>query len=228
MSDNSRIMRLITFLQHNKRLLFRATLFTLLIAFIILSCIVFFLPLEYLDIHISEEIQEKQGPYLTTIMIWLSWFGRTSVSVVMVVITSLIFLISRLKKEAVLMVSTLLSGILGLGLKILINRPRPSKDLVFLLEETKYQSFPSGHVLFYTVFFGALILIILHLKKIKYKVKLFLIIICLSMIFLGAVSRVYLGAHWFTDVLGGFILGVFCVLIIGYFYVKNDKNIPKA
>lgn len=221
-------MRLRIFLQNNKRLLFRATAGSLLIAFIILSCIVFFLPLEYLDIHISEEIQEKQTPNLNTLMIWLSWFGRTSVSVVMVGITSLIFFILRFKKEAVLMVSTLFSGILGLGLKMLINRPRPSKDLVVLLEETKYQSFPSGHVLFYTVFFGALILIILHLKKIKYKVKLFLIIICLSTIFLGAVSRVYLGAHWFTDVLGGFILGVFCVLIIGYFYVKNDKNIPKA
>lgn len=221
-------MRLITFLQNNIRLLFRATLFTLLIAFITLSLIVLFLPLEYLDIHISEEIQEKQSPALNTIMIWLSWFGRTSVSIVVVGITSLFFLVSGYRKEAVIMVSTLLSGILGLGFKMLINRPRPSQDLVVLLEETKYQSFPSGHVLFYTVFFGALILIILHLKKIKYKLRLFLIIICLSMIFFGAVSRIYLGAHWFTDVLGGFILGVLCVLIIGYFYVKNDKNIPKA
>jgi undecaprenyl-diphosphatase len=93
------------------------------------------------------------------------------------------------------------------------------------LEETKYQSFPSGHVLFYTVFFGTLILIILRLKKIKYKLKIFLITVCLSIIFFGAVSRVYLGAHWFTDVLGGFILGVFCVLIMGYFYVKNDTNV---
>ncbi|UWX61793.1 phosphatase PAP2 family protein [Chryseobacterium oranimense] len=160
-------------------------------------------------------------------MIWISWFGRTSVSIVMVGLTSLFFLILSYKKEAVLILSTLLSGVLGLGLKILINRPRPSKDLVVLLEETKYQSFPSGHVLFYTVFFGALILIILRLKKIKYKVKLFLIIICLSIIFFGAVSRVYLGAHWFTDVLGGFILGILCVLIMGYFYVKSDTNVSE-
>jgi undecaprenyl-diphosphatase len=54
-----------------------------------------------LDIHISEEIQEKQTPNLNTLMIWLSWFGRTSVSVVMVGITSLVFFILRLKKEAV-------------------------------------------------------------------------------------------------------------------------------
>lgn len=221
-------MKLITFLKNNKRLLFRASLVTLLIAFVTLSCMVFFFPLEYLDIHISEEIQEKQTPDLNTIMIWLSWFGRTTVSVVMVGLSSLLFLIIGYKKEAVLILSTLLSGVLGLGLKMLINRPRPSKDLVVLLEETKYQSFPSGHVLFYTVFFGALILVFLHLKKMEYKIKLFLIIICLTLIFFGAVSRVYLGAHWFTDVLGGFILGVFCVLIMGYFYVKNDKNITKV
>jgi len=191
----------------------------------VLSCFVFFEPPEYLDIHISEEIQENQTPNLNTIMIWISWFGRTPVSVVMVVLSAFLFYFLRLKKESILILSSLLSGILGLGLKMLVNRPRPSKDLVVLLEETKYQSFPSGHVLFYTVFFGALILIILRLKKIKYKVKIFLITVCLSVIFFGAVSRVYLGAHWFTDVLGGFILGVFCVLIMGHFYVKSDTNV---
>ncbi len=220
-------MKLINFLQINKRLLFRSSLVTLLIIFTALSFFVLLEPPEYLDIHISEEIQEKQTPDLDTIMIWISWLGRTPVSAVMVVLIALFFYFLNLKKEAVLILSTLLSGILGLGLKMLINRPRPSKDLVVLLEDTKYQSFPSGHVLFYTVFFGALILIILRLKKIKYKIKIFLVTLCLSIIFFGAVSRVYLGAHWFTDVLGGFILGVLCVLLMGYFYVKNDTNVPR-
>lgn len=218
-------MKLINFLQVNKRLLFRSSLITLLIIFIALSFFVFFEPPEYLDIHISEEIQEKQTPDLDIMMIWISWLGRTPVSVVMVALFALFFYFLRLKKEAVLILSTLLSGVLGLALKMLINRPRPSKDLVVLLEDTKYQSFPSGHVLFYTVFFGALILIILRLRKIKYKMKIFLVTLCLSIIFFGAVSRVYLGAHWFTDVLGGFILGVFCVLLMGYFYVKNDTKV---
>ena len=219
-------MKLINLLQVNKQLLFRSSLVTLLIIFTALSFFVLFEPPEYLDIHISEEIQENQTPDLDTIMIWISWLGRTSVSVVMVVLIALFFYFLRLKKEAVLILSTLLSGILGLGLKMLINRPRPAKDLVVLLEDTKYQSFPSGHVLFYTVFFGALILIILRLKKIKYEIKIFLVTLCLSIIFFGAVSRVYLGAHWFTDVLGGFILGVLCVLLMGYFYIKNDTNVP--
>ncbi len=220
-------MKLITFLQTNKSVLFRSVLITLFIAFILLSCLVFFTPTKYLDIHISREIQEKHTPGLNTLMIWISWLGRTPVSVVMVIVSSLCFLLMSYKKESLLILSTLLSGVIGLGMKMLINRPRPSKDLVILLEETKYQSFPSGHVLFYTVFFGALILIILRLKKIKYTLKIFLITICLSMIFLGAFSRIYLGAHWFTDVVGGFILGTLCVLLMGYFYVGNSRNISE-
>ncbi|PQA93228.1 hypothetical protein B0A69_13880 [Chryseobacterium shigense] len=220
-------MKLITFLQTNKSVLFRSVLATLFIAFVLLSCLVLFIPPKYLDLHISREIQEKQTPGLNTLMIWISWLGRTPVSVVMVIISSLCFLFLSYKKEAVLILSTLLSGVIGLGMKILINRPRPSKDLVILLEETKYQSFPSGHVLFYTVFFGALILIILRLKKIKYTLKIFLITLCLSMIFLGAFSRIYLGAHWFTDVVGGFILGTLCVLLMGYFYIGNSRKISE-
>lgn len=217
-------MRFITFLRNNQSVLFRSALVTLFIAFIVLSCFVFFQPTKHVDLHISREIQENHSPRLNTLMIWISWLGRTPVSVVMVVIISLSLLLLQYKREAILVLSTLLSGILGLGVKMLINRPRPSKDLVILLEDTKYQSFPSGHVLFYTVFFGALILIILRLKKIRYTVRIFLTAMCLSMIFLGAVSRIYLGAHWFTDVVGGFILGTLCVLVMGYFYVGNSKN----
>lgn len=221
-------MRCIPFLRANKKNLFISALVALLIVFILLSCFVLFEPPEYLDIHISKEIQENQTQNLNTIMIGISWFGRTPVSMVMVGLSSLFCLILGYKKEALLVLSTLLSGVVGLALKMLINRPRPSKDLVVLLEETKYQSFPSGHVLFYTVFFGSLLLIILHAQKIGLKVKLFLITLCLSVIFFGAVSRVYLGAHWFTDVLGGFIVGVFCVLVMGYFYMKSDTGISES
>jgi membrane-associated phospholipid phosphatase len=217
-------MKFTRFLQTNKRLLFYSLFAVLLTSFILLSGFVLLKSPEYLDLHISKEIQENQSKNLNTLMIGISWFGRTPISIVMVILTSLFFLSFRLKKEALFVLATLLSGILGLIFKILINRPRPSKDLVILLEETKYQSFPSGHVLFYTVFFGSLIIIILNLKNIKFSLKIFLSAVCFFMIFFGAVSRVYLGAHWFTDVLGGFILGIICLLIMGYFYLKNSSE----
>lgn len=220
-------MRLPDFFKNNNRLFFRWILISLLVAFLVLSCIVLFLPLELLDIEISEDVQEIQTPLLSKIMIGISWLGRTYVAIVVVLSTSLVALLAGYKREAVLILSTLLAGLLGLVFKILINRPRPTEDLVVLLEETKYQSFPSGHVLFYTAFFGAFILIILQSVKVTYKIKLLMIFLCISMIFLCAFSRIYLGAHWFTDVLGGFILGIFSVTIMGYFYIKDYKENPK-
>jgi undecaprenyl-diphosphatase len=216
-------MKISTYIQNNQKSIFRTVIITLSLIFIALSIFVLFTKPEYLDIHISEEIQEEQTPILNKIMVVLSSLGRLPISLTMVLGTALLFLISGYKKEAILMLSTLLSGALGIAIKTIINRPRPSRDFVIIMEDTKFQSFPSGHVLFYTVFFGSLILIILHLKKIQTKAKIILISLCLAIIFFGAVSRVYLGAHWFTDVFGGFILGIICVMIMGHYYLKNDK-----
>jgi len=194
-----------------------------LFIFILLSVYVIAEPPQYLDIHISKEIQENQNVFINNIMIGISGLGRTAISLIIVVLLSLFFMLKKYKKEALLMISTLFSGILGLALKILINRPRPSKEFVILLEDTHYQSFPSGHVLFYTVFFGSLILIILTNDVLQNRIKIVLASICLLMIFMGAVSRVYLGAHWFTDVLGGFILGIMFLCVTGYYYLKNSQ-----
>lgn len=200
-----------------------AGIFTVcLITFVLLSLYVMVEPPQYLDIHISKEIQENQNIYINNVMIGISSLGRTTVSVIIVIFFSSFLALKKHKKEALLMISTLFSGVLGLGLKILINRPRPTQDLVVLLEDTKYQSFPSGHVLFYTVFFGSIIMIIMTLKIFSNKMKIFLAAACLGMIFMGAVSRVYLGAHWFTDVLGGFILGILFLFITGHYYLKDS------
>jgi membrane-associated phospholipid phosphatase len=47
--------------------------------------------------------------------------------------------------------------------------------------------------------------------------------ICMTLIFTIPVSRIYLGAHWFTDVLGGFMLGLICLYILSYLYLKKKQ-----
>lgn len=154
----------------------------------------------------------------------VSWFGRIRISAVLIGCSTLLFLLLKRKRDALLMLSTLISGGIAWVLKTLINRPRPTKDFVSILEETHYQSFPSGHVLFYTVFFGAFILIFLRSIGKHTFLKIFGILICFAMIFLGAVSRVYLGAHWFTDVLGGFMVGIIFLLIAGKIYFESSNS----
>ncbi|SUX46022.1 PAP2 superfamily [Chryseobacterium indoltheticum] len=180
-------IRLLNFISKNKTVLYRWALIILPVIFVLLSAYVLLNPPQYLDIQISNEIQEHQTVNLNTIMIWISWLGRIPVSVSVVSLLSLFFDIIKKRQEALFILSSLLSGVIGLILKILINRPRPTDDLVILLEETKYQSFPSGHVLFYTMFFGSLAIIFWSWRKITLGIRSILAVICLSMIFIGAV-----------------------------------------
>ncbi|MFT3737548.1 MAG: phosphatase PAP2 family protein [Breznakibacter sp.] len=215
---------ILPFLNRNKKNIIWTALSIFLLGFGTLAVYVMFAQPHYIDIHISEEIQEKQNGFLDSFMKAVSWFGRIRVSAVLVVCSALYFLLLKRKKDALLMLSTLISGGIAWVLKTLIDRPRPTKDFVSILEETHYQSFPSGHVLFYTVFFGAFIFILLRTINKHSILKAGGILLCLSMIFLGAVSRVYLGAHWFTDVLGGFFAGLIFLLVAGHFYFGSRKK----
>ena len=105
--------------------------------------------------------------------------------------------------------SYLLSGILSYVTKSLILRPRP---VVALITIPKSYSFPSGHTLTSIVFYITLCyLLTLKITKMK---KLIVILIAVILIFLIALSRVYLGVHFFSDVIGGLILGILCEMMI--------------
>lgn len=194
------------------------------LSFLLLTAFIIIVPPQYVDLHVSEEIQEKNNGILDVFMTNISWFGNITVSTILVLASSAAFWLFRYKKEALFMLCTLLSGAIAWILKTLINRPRPTKDLVSVLESTHYQSFPSGHVLFYTAFFGTLAIIITQSKTLNQSLKVSGVAFCMGFIILGAISRVYLGAHWFTDILGGFLVGIMYLLLAGYIYFKNPKK----
>ncbi len=105
-------------------------------------------------------------------------------------------------------------------IKAIVKRPRPPRRLQ-LVTETNY-SFPSGHSMVSTGFYGLLIYLIyknVENKKIKYP-----LIVALSiLILLIGISRVYLGAHYATDVIGGWIIGIL-YLVIFIKYVQNKAT----
>ena len=177
------------------------------------------------DISVSHEIQEDQNILLDTFMKAFSWLGTVYVAGTVILAFTVIFLIFKYVREGLFILSCILSGAVSYVLKMIIDRPRPTMDFVRIVEETHYQSFPSGHVLFYTVFFGSLTIIALSSKLLKISLKIFVVAVCLAMVVLGAVSRIYLGAHWFTDVLGGFIVGVLFLMVTGSIYLRSKNKI---
>lgn len=197
----------------------------ILAGFVLLTLFIHLFPSSWIDREFSEEIQERQNPFLDMLMKGISWFGQTWNSIVIVVSVSLVLFFLRQKKESLFTFLTLATGIITYLIKILVNRPRPSQKLVHILEMAKHQSFPSGHTSFYIAFFGFIAFLLYYHKWLNLAARSMIITFCMFLIFSIPVSRIYLGAHWFTDVLGGFMVGLLCLMLIIGFYLRASKKL---
>jgi undecaprenyl-diphosphatase len=147
-------------------------------------------------------------------MKWVSYVAEGWRSALLV-IAGVIVLWWRLgKQEAVLTLAAGLSSLLDPVLKFVINRPRPTPDLVHILVVVSDRGFPSGHAFFSIVFLGLLAYFAFaHLSKLGLRM-LIVVSLTVLIVLIGA-SRVYLGVHWPSDVLGGYIIGaVFLGILI--------------
>jgi undecaprenyl-diphosphatase len=107
--------------------------------------------------------------------------------------------------------------------KYIVNRSRPSPDLVNILVDESDLGFPSGHAFFSLIFLGILAYIIsCHLRNPWHRI---LSLAALSLlILLVGVSRIYLGVHWPSDVLGGYLFGGFFLILLVLFYRSFKKE----
>lgn len=134
-------------------------------------------------------------------------------SPIMVIITVLILVLAiKDKKIKISLVINLLGiTIINNLIKVIIARPRP--EINKLVTETGY-SFPSGHSITSMVFYGYLVYLTykyINNKKIKIPLIIFLILLIPTI----GLSRIYLGVHYASDVLCGFLLGtIYLILFI--------------
>lgn len=201
------------------------------VGFIALSVLVKIYPMSGIDIDFSRAVQKRQNAFLDQAMYMISFPGYMPEAPIMIVSTSLILLLFKYKKAALYVLFTMLAGLVSTIFKAAINRPRPGDDVVRVVLKTTQQSFPSGHVLFYVIFFGFLVVLMYQLENIPKFVRVTIITICLFFIFLIPLSRIYMGAHWFTDVSAGFLLGLLCLYVLSWFYLRKravKDEAPKA
>ena len=151
-------------------------------------------------------------------MVIISSFGNVIVALSALIISALLFFIFNYKREALFMLAIMGTGIVTFVLKLALGRPRPTADLVDLLETYQNNSFPSGHTLSYVVFFGFLILLMRRLPKIPAYLRITITSISYFMLIFGPISRIYLGAHWATDILGGILVGILYLQLLRKYY----------
>lgn len=134
-------------------------------------------------------------------------FGGAVWLLLLIILSLIVFKNKKIKIALVL--NLIIATALNFILKNIVQRPRPTEFRI--IEETGY-SFPSGHSMVSMAFYGYLIY--LTYKYIKNKYLKFGIITLLSLLIISiGISRIYLGVHYTSDVIAGFLLSIAYLII---------------
>ncbi len=172
------------------------------------------------DTTISLWLQEIDLPFFNRTMEAISYIASLIPAIVIVALVSGGLWVSGRKLEPIFIVLlTSLATLISWLLKLLISRPRPGSDLSQL-------SFPSGHFVYAVVFYGFLFYLAPRLVN-QPAVTRVLQSVLIILILLTGVSRISLGAHWPSDILGSLLLGGLLlapVAVLYNGYAMEDKN----
>jgi membrane-associated phospholipid phosphatase len=177
-------------------------------------------PISNFDLDMTQEIQEQRSWDVTLPMKFISVFGDDIVAPFSIIIASLFFFLTSRRREAYFTLAVIIPDLFNMFIKILIHRPRPTLENAKLFLSFNQSSFPSGHVVHYVVFFGFLLTVMIVDKNMSLFWKIIIGIISALLILTVSISRIYLGAHWATDVIGGYLFGLVYLGIILKYYFK--------
>jgi undecaprenyl-diphosphatase len=154
-----------------------------------------------------------RGSLDTLMLACTRWGGVLPMTIVSTGILILLLLVRRAKEARYLVYGAGGGLLLNLLLKELFHRARPGADLVYLLPSLSSLSFPSGHTMGTTSVVGTLV-VILHIVKAPRWVRLPTTVLgCAAIVGVG-LSRIYFGAHYPSDVIGGFLAAAAWVTVV--------------
>lgn len=158
------------------------------------------------DMVLSESIRAITWPWLDPLARAASWLGDFSRMAALTLAAGLSLWLAGRRTSAATLVLTVASGsLIGAGVKLLFGRVRPALEVARITLPDSY-SFPSGHALSSVLFFGVVaFLIILHVRSLK-RAAIGAGLCALAALTI-AISRVYLGVHYFGDIVGSWLLG---------------------
>ncbi len=158
--------------------------------------------------------------FATPIAKFITNFGG---AIFLTILTIILFILIKNKKIGISIFANLVI-IAGLNqlIKHILQRPRPTEFRI--IQETGY-SFPSGHSMVSMAFYGYLIYLIYKHIKNKYIKWSSIVLISILICFIG-ISRIYLGVHYTSDVLGGFLISISYLIIyastVNKFLIEKD------
>lgn len=188
------------------------------IVFIILTILVKLNMLTSFDNVFYNLIAFDINDLLINIYKLITFLGSTLFIISMCVFFLILFIILKKKNHGLIVTSVvIISTLINNLIKIIIARERP--NVISFVTEHSY-SFPSGHTMAATTLYGILIYFVLKINMNK-KLKIALSVVLGLLPVLVAFSRVYLGAHFMSDVIGAIIMSTILLLIETYYIDKK-------
>ena len=145
-----------------------------------------------------------------------------TLAILAIVAVVLLWFVAKKKRMSVFYLACFfVAAVANFVIKRIIKRPRPEHFMI--IEETGF-SFPSGHSMMSFILFALAIHFVYKSVKNKW-LKWF--IICACAVLIGAIgfSRIYLGVHYFTDVLAGWLISLAIVCVFVFLY--NTRLLPR-
>ncbi len=180
-------------------------------------------PLVIADQAVYHFFQSLRTPWADHVLVAVTELGDSFVNICISGAVLLVLLARRCHRTAGFWVLTILGGLLGVQLlKWLVHLPRP----VALYQGASAYGFPSGHTTMSVIIYGFLAILIARGLAGSLRWGFFITVFALS--FIIAISRLYLGAHWLSDVLGGFLVGTSWIALLGIAYLKGPaEKVPR-
>lgn len=191
------------------------------VCFIILSLLVFFHAgiLDAFDTYCYNLVTMKMNDFFTNMHHVFTFLGSTLFIIILTIFFFILFLILKKKNYAfIVALVIILSTVMNNVVKLIIRRARPQ---VLQLVTEKSFSFPSGHTMAAVSLYGILLYLLIK-SNVNKKIKIFLSIILGIIPVLVGISRIYLGAHFTSDIMGGALLSLTLLMI--EIEIINRKN----
>jgi undecaprenyl-diphosphatase len=207
---------------NNKKYLVVSIIFVLLItAITIISTKIAIKRELYIDNYAYNLIVLKlRNDTLTPIMKLITELSNTkTILIIAIILTILVSYLKNIKVAALIPVNLGIIAIINQILKFIFQRPRPNG---FRLIEIGGFSFPSGHAMASTAFYGLLIYLAYKLIKNKTIRNILIVINILIIIGIG-ISRIYLGVHYCSDVIVSICISL--IYLILYIKIINKYKI---
>lgn len=155
-------------------------------------------------------------------------FGDKGGIIVAVLLALVLYLLFKQKEATIWFAATVvLSLALNTVIKVIIGRERPDIHRLAAFANEAGKSFPSGHSIFATIIFGSIFFICLGKLKNRSS-KILLGILCIVLIALVMFSRIFVGVHYPSDTIGGFLEGISILLLTYPTYIKYQEKSKKT